>query len=265
MALTNSAWTNLNAARDRMIGPSYSYIDNVPQTSDLGIGEDGNFDQIATNVRGAFKYVDIMGYTQNPLGDSYLIDSGGMCMSPSGKLEPRKSFVSNIPKGGVLGKGLVGGVMNDVFSLNPMTLYKAIKADATPPCQKYRCQVTNGSNGDTAYITPGLSPDFDPGKCTVIPEPANPDDKLSAEVTRLSNRVNEVKQLVATNPDNKTYKTELVTLQGDLETAQTDLAGMKANRAKYAQMSKESFGNMSSPMLGGVLLAGIMLFLVLRR
>ena len=265
MALTNSAWSNLGAARDRMIGPSYSYIDNVPRTSDLGIGEDGSFDQVATNVRGAFKYVDIMGYTSNPLGDSYLIETGGMCVSPSGTLEPRKSFVSNIPKGGVLGRGLVGGVMDDVFSLNPVTMYSAIKADATPPCQKYRCQVTNGSNGDTAYITPSLSPDFDGSKCSVIPEPPNADAVKVAEVKRLSDRVREIEQLVASNPDNKTYKKELVRFQGELESAQTDLAGMKSNREKYNTLSRETFVDMDSPMLGGVLLAGIALFLVLRR
>ena len=263
-ALTNGVWNNLSSASDRMVGPSYSYTEHVPQTSDLGIGEDGNFGQIATNVNGAFSYVAIMGNTSNPLGDSYLVDTGGMCISPSGTLEPRNSYVSNIPKGGVLGKGLVGGVMDDVFAMNPINLYKAMKANATPACQKYKCQVTNTSNGDTAYITPSLSPDFDKSKCSVVPEPANPDAVAVAEITRLTGRVTEVQQLVANNPDNTTYKTELSNLQDNLETAQTALAGMKDNRATYAE-SKETFINMNSPMLGGVILAGLLLFLIFRR
>jgi hypothetical protein len=264
-ALTNGAWNNLSAAKDRIIGPSYSYTDNIPRTSDLGIGENGDFGQISTNVRGAFKYVDIMGYTQKPLGDSYLIDTGGMCISPSGILEPRKAFVSNIPKGGALGKGLVGGVMDDVFAMNPVNLYKAMKAGATPPCQKYKCQVTNGSNGDTAYITPSLSPDFDGGKCSAVAEPANPDAAQIAEITRLTGRVKEVKTLVANNPDNKTYKKELVKLQSQLEDAQSTLAGMKDNRASYESQSKETFQLMNTSAFGGILLAGILLALVFRR
>ena len=263
-ALTNSAWNNLSAAKDRMIGPSYSYTEKIPQTDDLGIGEDGNFGQIATNVRGAFSYVDIMGYTKNPLGDSYLIDTGGMCVSSSGTLEPRKSFVSNIPKGGILGRGLVGGVMDDVFAMNPINLYKAMKSSATPACQKYRCQVTNTSNGDTAYITPSLSPDFEGGKCSVVPEPANPDGAAIAEITRLTGRVTEVKQLVANSPDNDDYKTELVSLQTQLEDAQIVLAGMKDNRAAYAAEPREAFQLMNSSAFGGVLLAGILLALVFR-
>ena len=263
-ALTNSVWNNLGSS-DSIVGPSYSYTDRVPQTTDYGIGEDGSFDQVATNVKGAFNYVDIMGYTKNPLGDSYLVNTGGMCISPSGTLEPRKSFVSNIPKGGVLGKGLVGGVMDDVFAMNPVNLYKAMKADATPDCQKYRCQVTDKSNGDTAYITPGLSPDFDRNKCTLVPEPENPDAAANAEITRLQGRVSEVQQLVSKNPDNVTYKTELATLQGKLEDAQTALAGMAENRKTYATQPKEMFELMNSPMLGGVILAGILLVLVFRR
>jgi len=263
-ALTSSVWNNLGSSGS-IVGPSYSYTSRIPETTSLGIGEDGSFDQVATNVRGAFNYVDIMGYTKNPLGDSYLVNTGGMCISPSGTLEQRKSFVSNIPKGGVLGRGLVGGVMDDVFAMNPVNLYKAMKADATPNCQKYKCQVTDRSNGDTAYIAPGLSPDFDRSKCTLVPEPTNPDAASASEVTRLQGRVKEVQQLVTTNPDNKTYKTELAKLQGQLEEAQTTLAGMKDNRTTYANQPTEMFELMNSPMLGGVILAGILLVLVFRR
>ena len=263
-ALTNSVWNNLGSS-DTIVGPSYSYTSRIPESADLGIGDRGSFSQIATNVKGAFSYVDLMGYTKNPLGDSYLVNTGGMCISPSGTLEQRKSFVSNIPKGGVLGKGLVGGVMDDVFAMNPVNLYKAMKADATPNCQKYKCQVTDRSNGDTAYITPGLSPDFDKNKCKLVPEPEKPDAAATAEVTRLQGRVTELQHLVSTNPDNTTYKTELATLQGKLEEAQTTLAGMAENRKTYATQPKEMFELMNSPMLGGVILAGILLVLVFRR
>lgn len=263
-ALTSSVWNNLGSGGS-VVGPSYSYTSRIPETSSLGIGDNGSFNQIATNVKGAFSYVDIMGRTNNPLGDSYLVNTGGMCISPSGTLEQRKSFVSNIPKGGVLGKGLVGGVMDDVFAMNPVNLYKAMKADATPNCQKYKCQVTDRSNGDTAYISPGLSPDFDKSKCTLVPEPTNPDAAAVAEVARLQGRVAEVQQLVSTNPDNKTYTAELAKLQGQLEEAQTTLAGMKDYRTTYANQPKEMFELMNSPMLGGVILAGILLVLVFRR
>lgn len=77
-------------------------------------------------------------------------------MTPAGELKERMNFVDNIPSGGkkveraiggvvgqtmaepvkLLGHGLAAGVIEDVVSLNPKPLMKAVSADPTPACRK---------------------------------------------------------------------------------------------------------------------------------
>ena len=258
-ALTNDVWTKLGKAKDNLVGPSYSYTDRVPPPDALGIGERGNFGQIFTNVRGAFKYTGIMGYTDQPLGDSYLVNTAGMCVSPSGKLQKRMSYISNIPAPGILGQGLVGGAAGDVFAMDPTLLFKAIAGDPTPACQKYQCAVTNQMNGTTGYISPSMTPDMKRGGCTLIPEPANPDEAQAETIKRLQSRVNELRKLRSANPKIKSFKVELAQKESELEEAQTELAGMAEGRAKYKELTKEGFELMNTPGIGGLGVAALLI------
>jgi hypothetical protein len=258
-ALTNDVWTKLGKAKDNLVGPSYSYTDRVPPPQALGIGEDGNFGQIFRNVNGAFAYTGIMGYADKPLGDSYLVDTAGMCVSPSGKLQKRMAMISNIPEPGILGQGLVGGAAGDVLAMDPTLLFKAIAGDPTPACQKYKCAVTNQMNGTTGYMAPSMTPDMKKGGCVLIPEPDNPDDAQAQTIKSLQTRVNELRKLRTENPNIKSYKTELAKKESELEDAQTELAGMADGRAKYAELTKEGFEMMNTPGIGGLGLAALLI------
>jgi hypothetical protein len=258
-ALTNDVWTKLGKAKDNLVGPSYSYTDRIPAPQALGIGENGNFGQIFTNVRGAFTYTGIMGPSPVPLGDSYLVDTAGMCVSPSGKLQKRMSYISNIPAPGILGQGLVGGAAGDVLAMDPTLLFKAIAGDPTPACQKYRCNVTNQMNGTTGYIAPSLTPDMKRGGCTLIPEPEKPDDAQAETIKTLQGRVNELRKLKHDNPNIKSYKDELTKKEGELEEAQMELAGMASGREKYAELTKEGFELMNTPGIGGLGIAALLI------
>lgn len=268
-ALQNDALKDLNSKETtaKMSSQNYSYMSEIPDPEVLRVGSEGSFGQVGTNINAAFRYVDILGTTNDGMGDSYLLNTGGSCISPSGTLEDRYNYIDNRPTDKpVVNRSLVSGILGDIMGMNPMSIFKAIKANGTPPCQKYKCNVTNQVNGDTQYLTPELSPDFNPESCKVVPEPADPDAAMQTKIDALSKRVNELQSLVASNPDNKALKEQLTTQQDTLADLLQTKLDMVNRREQYKTMTKETFEVMNSPALGGVLLAGILLgILVFRR
>lgn len=266
-ALQNDALKDLNKAETKMSSQNYSYISAIPDPATIGVGDEGSFGQVARNVGAGFGYVGILATGDQAYGDSYLLNTGGSCISPSGTLEDRYNYVDNRPTyKPVLNRSLVSGVLDDIMGMNPISIFKAVKASGTPPCQKYKCDVTNQVNGDTQYLTPGLSPDFNSERCKLVPEPADPDAAMQTKIDALSKYVSELQSLVASNPDNEALKAQLSSQQASLtELLQAKLDAVN-RRKQYETMSKETFATMNSPALGGVLLAGILLgILVFRR
>lgn len=265
-AQQNDALKDLDSAKDELSGQSYSYTKAVPDPANLGVGSDGNFGQVARNIGAAFEYVDMVGFTRSGLGDSYLVNTGGTCISPSGTLEDRYSYVDNRPKQKpVLNQSLMSGVLDDITAMNPVNLYKAIKASGTPACRKYKCDVTNRSQGDTAYISPLLTPDFDSSKCKPIAEPSDPDAAIKSEIESLKKQLEEQKQLAANDPDN----TEMKAVAGRTQDKLTELlekqTGMADRRKQYADFAKddkklrEGFDGLNSHYTAGVAFALIAL------
>jgi hypothetical protein len=266
-ALQNDALKDLDKAESKMSSQNYSYMTAIPDPETVGVGSQGSFGQVSTNINAAFRYVDILGSTNDGMGDSYLLNTGGSCISPSGTLEDRYNYVNNRPTDKPLvGRSLISGIADDIMGMNPMSIFKAIKANGTPPCQKYKCEVTNQVNGDTQYLTPELSPDFKSETCKMVPEPSDPDAAMQTKIDALSKRVNELQSLVASNPDNEALKEQLSTQQNALSDLLQTKLDMVNRREQYKAMTRETFEVMNSPALGGVLLAGILLgILVFRR
>jgi len=178
---SNSLWADItngssNAETDLM-GPSYSYTDNIPGPSSLGIGSDGTFGQLGTNLSGIGTYVSVMVDGDPPLGNQFFVNTGGTCVAPDGSSQSRYNYINNIPSGaGVLPasmselgagvNGLVPGVIGDIEGLNPMYMMKAIMADSSPPCECYKCDVTTGASA--RFLTTSLSPDYNATNCTQV-------------------------------------------------------------------------------------------------
>lgn len=266
-ALQNDALKDLNKAETKMSSQSYSYMTAIPDPATKGVGSEGTFGQVGRNITAAFDYVGILASGDQGYGDSYLLNTGGSCISQSGTLEDRYNYVDNRPSyKPVLNKSLVSGILDDIGGMNPISIFKAVKANGTPPCQKYKCDVTNQVNGDTQYLTPSLSSDFNPDKCKLIPEPADPDAAMQTNIDSLSKQVNELQSLVASNPDNEALKAQLTEQQAKLTELLQSKLDMVNRRKQYETMSRETFAVMNSPALGGVLLVGILLgILVFRR
>jgi hypothetical protein len=175
---SNSLWSDIAGgaptAQTDMMGPSYSYVDNIPGPSDLGIGSDGTFSQLGKNLGGIGTYVSVMIDGDPPLGNQFFVNTGGSCTAPDGSSQSRYNYINNKPGGkGVLpagmaagANGLVPGVIGDIEGLNPMYMMNALMADSSPKCECYKCDVTTGAS--SRFLTTTLSPDYSTTNCTQV-------------------------------------------------------------------------------------------------
>jgi len=159
-----------------MMGPSYSYADNIPGPSSLGIGSAGTFSQLGTNLSGIGTYVSTMIDGDPPLGNQFFVNTGGTCIAPDGSSQSRYNYINNKPSGGILpagmteigsgANGLIPGVIGDIEGLNPMYMMNALMADSSPKCECYKCDVTTGAS--SRFLTTTLSPDYSSTHCTQV-------------------------------------------------------------------------------------------------
>lgn len=180
----NPLWDNIkndssNASAD-ILGPYYSYSDNIPGPTSLGVGSGGSFGQLFTNLGAATEYIKIMITGDPPLGNAYFVNTGGTCTAPDGSTQSRMNFINNMSTGKDLVpqslnelsfltsdlNGLIPGVAGDIEGLDPLYLFKAMAADGTPACSCYSCPTTTGVK--YGFLTPELSPDFDTNICSVV-------------------------------------------------------------------------------------------------
>jgi hypothetical protein len=180
---SNSLWSDIsqgssNVSND-ILGPPYSYADNVPGPSSKGVGTNGTFGQVFTNLGAAVDYVKLM-ITGPPLGNAYYVNTGGTCTAPDGSTQSRYNFINNFATGSNLVpqglndlsfitsdlNGLIPGIVGDIEGLDPLYLFNALTADGNPPCQCYKCNVTTGTQ--YRFLTPSLSPDFDTNSCSQV-------------------------------------------------------------------------------------------------
>jgi len=198
----NSVWSDIskkasNAETD-VLGPAYSYADNVPSTSKLGVGSDGNFGQLGRNLGAVGTYVKTLINGDPPLGNRFFVNTGGTCTAPDGSKQPRHNYINNMPEGAHLVpkgmgdltsdfNGLVPGVVGDIEGLNPLYMMSALAADSSPPCKCYQCNVTTG--GNSFFLSPDLSPDFSTDDCREVSMSNCPTVKQTEEFSVFSEDV----------------------------------------------------------------------------
>lgn len=179
----NTLWKDIDGGAgtvsNDILGPSYSYADNIPGPGAKGVGSDGSFGQVFTNLGAASDYVKYM-ITGPALGNAYYVNTGGTCVAPNGSTQSRFNFINNVSSGSndvpagmndlsFLSSdlnGLIPGVVGDIEGLDPLYLFNALTADGNPPCACYKCTVTTGS--PYQFLTPSLSPDFNTNNCSPV-------------------------------------------------------------------------------------------------
>jgi len=190
----NPIWSQIEAGPgaigDSIMGPSYSYADNIQGPSAKGVGSRGTISQLGTNTGAIFDYVKYM-ISGPALGNQYFVNTGGSCTAPDQSVQSRYNYINNISSGSAvlpdalkqdLGgvasdfNGLIPGMLEDVEGLNPVHLFGALAADSTPACDCYTCPTSGGSQ--SRFLNPGLTPDLsssacvkdDPAKCIATKE-----------------------------------------------------------------------------------------------
>jgi hypothetical protein len=177
----NSLWSDItngasNVETD-LLGPSYSYADNIPGPSALGVGSQGTFSQLGRNASAIGTYVKTMISGDPPLGNQFYVNTGGTCTAPDGSSRERFNYINNLSSGSAdlpasiseLGadfNGLLPGVVGDIEGLNPLYLFSSLSADSSPACECYKCNVTSGS--PYQFISTTLSPDYSTANCTQV-------------------------------------------------------------------------------------------------
>lgn len=141
-----------------LLGPNYSFADELKTPSEIGVGRGGGIDSIMRAVGGINYYVDAIGFgeatmmaknmdmTQQPLGIRYFIKTGATCSNGADMYE----YVSTVPNGlpgrvgneiqktlGVKFRGLAPGIVEDAASaLNPLPLLRSVSGSAYAKCKK---------------------------------------------------------------------------------------------------------------------------------
>jgi len=179
--MDNSVWSSVaGGTGTSVMGPSYSYVDNIQSPSALGVGSDGSMSQIARNIDGIVTYVQYL-ISGPAMGNRFFVKTGGTCKAPDGSSQSRSNYVNNVTDaaealpesmrrdlGGLASdfNGLIPGMIQDVEGLNPVSLFNSLSADSVPTCECYSCPVSSGlSNG---FLNTTLSPDYDPDLCQKV-------------------------------------------------------------------------------------------------
>ena len=141
-----------------LLGPNYSFADELKTPSEIGVGRGGSIDSIMRAVGGINYYVDAIGFGeatmmaknmemhQKPLGIRYFIKTGATCSNGADMYE----YVSTVPSGlpgrvgaeiqktlGVSFRGLAPGIVEDsARALNPMPLFNSVTGSVYAKCKK---------------------------------------------------------------------------------------------------------------------------------
>lgn len=166
----------VNSGLDKVLGPSYDYLQDIRSPRDLGVSSDGNLDQVFRNSGAIRTYVNNL-LVGPKTGNQFFRDTGGMCRAPNGEIVQRHTWVNNRlgmdEAAGVLGPsfqravsgsgfdGLIPGMGGDIASMNPLKIMNGLVLDGIPPCEKYSCPVTDVRTGvpkgrETQFLTPSL-------------------------------------------------------------------------------------------------------------
>jgi len=179
----NSIWSNLenktSGIETELIGPDYSYSDGITGPVSLGVGSNGSFGQLSSNANAIAYYVEALITGNPPLGNQFFINTGGTCTAPDGSIQARYNYINNKSSGAAalppsiaeLGSdfnGLIPGVADDIEGLNPLHMFTALVADASPACVCVSCPASNAAGTDAKFVNLDLDPDITGSACVVV-------------------------------------------------------------------------------------------------
>ena len=162
MNIFQQSATNPKATQDSLLGPSYSYSNNIRNPTQLGMSDAGNLSTLGSDINGLLSYVDLLvdgsgsaSIPGGPLGNKYFMKTGATCKNvATNKGEDRYIYVNNVPSGSM--PGLIDGVVTGLEVLNPFAIMGAFTSGSEPPCMQITMETidTNSNHGqETHYVT----------------------------------------------------------------------------------------------------------------
>ena len=202
--------TDVKGVQERLLGPSYSYSDQVKMPSDIGISSHGSLAVLSDDITGLTDYIGALvsggsratktGY----LGNKFFLKTGAQCKDKETETEvDRYIYIDNVPEGnipfissGMNGvnfsefRGLIPGVMGKLNDFNPFTIMQGFMMGATPECQNITLEtidVNNNSSSETHYVTTIDIQNMDP---CAFQEKKNPLSGHSCKMAFTNNKSN---------------------------------------------------------------------------
>jgi hypothetical protein len=180
----NPLWDDMKSGNknttESVMGPSYSYADNIQGPAAMGVSSKGTFSQIGTNTGAITNYIKYM-ISGPALGNQFFVNTGGTCTAPDQSVQTRSNYINNVANGanalpaamkqdlgGIASNfdGLLPGMLEDLEGLNPLHLIGSLAADSEPSCECYTCQTSGGPQ--SKFLNVDMTPDFDPELCQKV-------------------------------------------------------------------------------------------------
>jgi len=199
MSLFAKSASDPKSTQTSMLGPSYSYSDNIRSPSQLGMSDKGDLATLGKDISGLLGYVSLLvdgsgpvSVPGGPLGNKYFMKTGAKCTDvATNTSQDRYIYINNVPPPDTIpGPGLIPGTVIGLEVLNPFAIMGAFMAGSDPPCMPITMEVKpdpTGSSPETHYVTlvdiNGMdATTFPGGKKPAIPAaPANTKTKSTSE------------------------------------------------------------------------------------
>jgi hypothetical protein len=173
----NEVLTDANGVQNELLGPTYSYYQNIKSPSQIGMSSQGNLQTLGNDIDGLVSYVEVLvtgnseaSATGGPLGNKFFLQTGAKCApkdNPNQQVD-RYIYINNVPNGNIpfissaMGEdftdfeGLIPGAMSNLNALNPYGIMSAFMSGSTPECQEVTLEtidVNNNKSTATNYVT----------------------------------------------------------------------------------------------------------------
>jgi hypothetical protein len=175
MSFFDKIVTNIDDIEKEFLGPDYKYYEKISSPGELGMSSDGSISALSNDIAGIINYVELLvsgsgraSKTGKPLGDKFFIKTGGQCSDyKTNKLVTRSMYINNVPTSdipiisNISGmsfpefRGLIPGLVQDMYSINPIKMFRAFMEGNEPKCAEVKLDVideNDNSSSQSAYI-----------------------------------------------------------------------------------------------------------------
>lgn len=175
MSFFKDVVTDMKSMEQKFTGPDYEYYKKIAKPGDLGVSGKGSIGALSDDIGAIISYVEVLvsgsgrGNTPGkPLGNKFVLETGGQCKDyKTDKTVTRSMYINNVPTkkipllSNISGmdfpdiRGLVPGIMEDMYSINPLKMFSAFMEGNEPLCAEVNLPVRDVNDNESkqsAYI-----------------------------------------------------------------------------------------------------------------